>query len=135
MVPCILGEGLGELIKECPGLEELTFNGTELKDEFVIGLNWRKTRIRKLQVSWCRNITEEGLQSMICDLEDLVWLKVTSCAHGRALTDELMDSIATSTTLKHLKGIDFRYVTFCSRSAVYVLLREWMIDFLLNRGH
>eukprot|EP00794_Sanderia_malayensis_P007300 gene7301-8116_t len=117
------GKGLKEVLQQCHGLVELCFNGTELKDEFVMNINWKATGIRKLEISWCRNISDKGLQNSICQLRKLEYLKICSCNDGNALTDDLMQAIASSTSLSCLKDIDFSFSRVLTNEGVLTLTK------------
>ena len=104
------GEGLEELVMDCSGLVELYVNGTELQDRFVMNFNWKHSRITKLEISWCRLLTSQGLRSMLNEMKYLEYLKVCSCGNGETLSDAVMHTIAASTVATSLKAVDFRYV-------------------------
>ena len=108
MVYFAAGEGLDAVVEACQHLEELHLQATSLTDIHIHAADWKTSKLRKLHVSWCRNVTEAGFASMICNLKYLENLQICSCGNGLAITDGLARKLALSQP-RFLKDLNFRY--------------------------
>lgn len=104
----IRGNSLHVLIQNCPLLKTLKFSGTSLHDENLENCDWDKVNLEELEISWCRNVTEYGLVTLLPKLQDLVYLRLCSCGFGQAITDEVLFCFDPSVHTK-LKYLDFSF--------------------------
>ena len=108
MVYFVAGEGLDAVVEACQHLEDLHLQATSLCDTHIRAADWRASKLRNLHVSWCRNVTEAGFASIICNLKYLEKLQICSCGNGLAITDGLARNLARSRP-RFLKELNFRY--------------------------
>ena len=86
----VSGNGLDLLVRNCKQLRSLSFSGTSLTDGNLSNCNWENITLEELDISWCRNVTENGLISLLPQLKDLVYLRLCSCGFGHAITDRVL---------------------------------------------
>ena len=113
MVCFVAGEGLDAVVEACRHLEDLHLQATSLSDTHIHAADWNASKLRNLHVSWCRNVTEAGFASMICNLKYLEKLQICSCGNGLAITDGLARKLARSRP-RFLKELNFRYENYNS---------------------
>lgn len=103
----IRGNNLHLITSNCKTLRTLKFSGTSLEDENLAKCNWNETLIEELEISWCRNVTEDGLVMLLPQLSHLIYLRLCSCGFGQAITDEVLRTLEPSTH-KQLSVLDVR---------------------------
>ena len=84
------GSNLSLLIDQCRALKSLTFSGTALEDQHFMNCDWGNCQLEEFEVSWSKDITKNGLISVLPRLKQLRYLKVSSCGFGGALDDGVL---------------------------------------------
>ena len=90
------GRDLHLIIEHCKRLRSLSFSGTSLTDQNLSQCDWVNIDLEELDVSWCRNITETGLVTLLPQLTHLVYLRLCSCGFGHAITDQVLNTLSTN---------------------------------------
>ena len=81
----IQGESLPVLIDNCSSLTSLVLDGTSVSDEAVTPVRWERSIITEVDLSWCRNITQDGLKSMLPRCRFLRYLRLCCCGYVEKL--------------------------------------------------
>eukprot|EP00795_Rhopilema_esculentum_P000619 gene619-10313_t len=99
------GDGLDTLIKECTDLEELHFKMNGVTDHNLGQVDWETSKLTKVVLSLCRNISSAGMKNMLSKLKYLERLELSSGSDGFAIDDSLLLTLAMSdlSYLKHLR--------------------------------
>jgi len=104
----VSGNGLDLIVQNCKNLKSLSFSGTSLTDQNLSNCNWGNLQLEELDVSWCRNITENGLMALLPKLNHLVYLRLCSCGFGHAITDRVLATLSNNSYPK-LEILDVSY--------------------------
>ena len=90
----VTGSFLKEAIEKLVNLSTLDLNGTRLEGKYVKEVNWSKSRIFSLNISFCCKLTEADLIYMLPKLRYLRYLQASFCGWGRAFTDKVVQQIS-----------------------------------------
>lgn len=87
------GDSLEFLIEKCQQLRSLSIIGTGIEDFAFERCAWKDSKIEELDISWCRNITNAGLNLILPNLTNLRYLRLCSCQFGLAIDELVMENM------------------------------------------
>lgn len=92
----ITGKFLPGLVHGCRKLKTLLLSCTRIRNQYIRETNWTDAMVTELDISYCYGITEEGLMELLPNLTRLRYLQISFCGWGRALSDDVIVSMASS---------------------------------------
>ena len=102
----VKGYSLKSIFDTSPNLRSLALNGAMIRDEVFKTVNWKHCLLVKLDLSWCRHITEDALLQTLPEINQFLrYLYVSCCGYGHALTDKVLEAM-TQKSWKFLHELD-----------------------------
>ena len=117
----ISGDFLRAIFHASPYLRSLILDGTMVTGQLLKMINWNRSLLVELDISWCRKITEDGLRCTLPRLKFLRYLRVSCCGYGHALTDKVLHAMAEKS---------WRFLEILDVSYSYAITEQGLQEFL-----
>ncbi|XP_068705311.1 F-box/LRR-repeat protein 20-like [Montipora foliosa] len=112
----IEGESLPALIDNCSSLTSLVLDGTSVTDDAVRAVRWERSAVTEVDLSWCRHLTQDGLQAMLPKCRFLRYLRLCCCGYGHAITDGVLNAMTKKSS--SLQVLDLSYSSEVTNTAL-----------------
>ena len=120
----IYGRTFSELFLNCTGLKTLLLRYTPVRDDCFHIREWSYVPVEELDISACTHITHIGLVSLIVRVKTLIYLNLSYCGVGRAVTDEVLLQMVSKNSCSRLEMLDVRWSLALTPGALHKLCRN-----------
>lgn len=118
----IKGEFLEQVAKCNPKLETLDVSGTKVEGHYMRGIDWSKSQIKSLNISFCCKILEADLADVLPKFKALEQLRCSFTGWGRALSNNVLSKMAAENPI--IESLDIQSTFNLSVSALAKLCRS-----------
>ena len=117
----ITGSSLGHLILSAENLKSLNLAGTMLNDLSVINAPWEICKIEELDLSFCDQLTADGLKDTLWKIKSLQYLAMNNTGRGRAVTAEIFQNAFLHDSWKDLTNLTLHFANRLTDEALSAL--------------